>query len=857
MNLLRQSTGLTGVLLMLAACPAWAEAEPEHRPQRETTKAPLSEVINLKETQEATSSLPSQTQQPATTVEEWLAQMEAAIVQITDVRIEATEVGLQIVLETADGALAEPATTTSGNALILEIPNAVLPLPDGDELLEFKPAEGIALVQVTQLADDRVEVAITGTDAVPAADIAAGAAGLTLSVVPGLTQAFEEEDAIQVIVTGEEDEGYAVNDATTATRTDIPLRDIPQSIQVIPQQVIEDQQVLELRDALRNFSGVQQGNTIAGTSEFPIIRGFQQFDFFRDGFRDNSNIRRDVANIEQIELLRGPASVLFGTLEPGGIINIATKQPLSEPFYEASLRGGNFDFFRPTIDLSGPVNSEETVLYRLNAAYERSDGFRDFDQDIERVFIAPVVALELGDRTDLSFDFEYLSDDRPWDRGLIALGEEVADIPFDRVLGELDDRVATDALLVGYSLEHRFNEDWTLRNRFRFSFNERSVQNAEPRSLNEETGLLTRAWQDIDSESTIYELQTNLLGSFTTGSIQHNLLVGIDLLRDTFDTITRTGDAPSINIFDPVYGFSPPARDELSGIFTFETKTDSLGIYLQDQITLLDNLKLLLGGRFDIVDGSTVSGDDIETTRSQQQDEAFSPRVGIVYQPIEPLSLYASFSQSFAPNSGVQSDGSPLEPERSTQYEVGIRGEFFDDRLIANLAAYEITKRNIATTDPDDTNFSISVGEQRSRGIELDVIGEILSGWNVVASYAYTDAEITEDNDLPEGNQLPGVPFHAASLWTSYEIQQGDLQGLGFGVGLFYSAERQGDLANSFEIPDYLRTDAALFYRRDNWRAAINIRNLFDTDYIEATQRRTRIDPGAPLTVIGSFSIEF
>ncbi|MGD1931073.1 MAG: TonB-dependent siderophore receptor [Leptolyngbyaceae cyanobacterium] len=857
MNLLWQSTGLTGILLVLAAGAAGAEAESEHRSQRAIAEAPRGRVINLQESSEETGSPLNQTEQPATTVDAWLAQMEAVIVQITGVRVEATEVGLQVVLETTAGNLPEPATMTSGNALILEIPNAALALPGGNELLEFEPVEGIALVQVTQLADNRVEVAITGTDAIPSADIAAGAGGLTLSVIPGLAQAVEEEEAIQVIVTGEEDAGYAVNDATTATRTNTPLRDIPQSIQVIPQQVIEDQQVTELRDALRNFSGVQQGNTVAGTSEFPIIRGFQQFNFFRDGFRETLNTRRDVANIEQIELLRGPASVLFGTLEPGGIVNLVTKKPLSEPFYEASLRGGNLGFFRPTIDLSGPVNSEETVLYRLNAAYERSDGFRDFDQGIERAFIAPVIALELGDRTDLSFDFEYLSDERPWDRGLVALGEEVADIPLDRVLGELDDRAATDALLVGYRLEHRFNEDWTLRNRFRFSFNERSVQNAEPGSLNEETGVLTRVWEDSESEATIYELQTNLLGSFTTGSIRHNLLIGIDLLRDTFDFTNRSGDAPSINIFEPVYGFSRPARDELSGAFIFETETDSLGIYLQDQITLLDNLKLLLGGRLDIVDGSTVSGDDIETTRSQQQDEAFSPRVGIVYQPIEPLSLYASFSQSFAPNSGVQSDGSPLEPERSTQYEVGVRGEFFDDRLIANLAVYEITKRNVATTDPDDTNFSIPVGEQRSRGIELDVIGEILPGWDVVASYAYTDAEITEDNDLPAGNQLTGVPFHAASLWTSYEIQQGNLQGLGFGVGLFYSGERQGDLANSFEVSDYLRTDAALFYRRDNWRAAINVRNLFDVDYIEATQRRNRINPGAPLTVIGSFSIEF
>ena len=286
MNLLWQSTGLTGILLVLAAGAAGAEAEPEHRSLRAVAEVPRGGVINLQESSDETGFPLNQTEQPATTVDEWLAQMDAAIVQITGVRVEATEVGLQVVLETTDGNLPEPVTTTSGNALILEIPNAALALPDGDELLEFEPVEGIALVQVTQLADNRVEVAITGTDAIPSADIAIGAAGLSLSVVPGLTQAVEEEDAIQVIVTGAEDEGYAVNDATTATRTDTPLRDIPQSIQVIPQQVIEDQQVIELRDALRNFSGVQQGNTVAGTSEFPIIRGFQQFNFFRDGFRE-------------------------------------------------------------------------------------------------------------------------------------------------------------------------------------------------------------------------------------------------------------------------------------------------------------------------------------------------------------------------------------------------------------------------------------------------------------------------------------------------------------------------------------------------------------------------------------------
>jgi iron complex outermembrane recepter protein len=194
---------------------------------------------------------------------------------------------------------------------------------------------------------------------------------------------------------------------------------------------------------------------------------------------------------------------------------------------------------------------------------------------------------------------------------------------------------------------------------------------------------------------------------------------------------------------------------------------------------------------------------------------------------------------------------------RGTQYEVGVRGEFLNSRLITNLAAYEITRSNIAITDPDNPRFAIPLGEQRSRGIELDVTGEILPGWNIIASYAYTDARVTKDNNLQPGNLIDGVPFNSASLWSTYEIQTGSLQGLGFGLGLFYVGERQGDLNNSFQVPGYVRTDASVFYSRSNWRAAINVNNLFNIDYIEAAQLRTRIDPGTPLTVRGTLSYEF
>lgn len=263
-----------------------------------------------------------------------------------------------------------------------------------------------------------------------------------------------------------------------------------------------------------------------------------------------------------------------------------------------------------------------------------------------------------------------------------------------------------------------------------------------------------------------------------------------------------------------------------------------------------------MGGRFDIADQER--RDRIEDTTTNQNDEAFTPRVGLVYQPIEPISLYASYGRSFNPNSGIRAEGSFLEPERGTQYEVGIKADL-NDRLSATLAAYELTKSNIAITDPEDPDFSLPVGEVRSRGIELDISGEILPGWKIIAAYAYTNSEITEGNDnYPVGLATALIPKNAASLWTTYEIQSGNLQGLGFGLGLFYVDERPGDFDNTYELPSYLRTDAAIFYRRNNWEAAINIKNLFDVEYFESVNYgRLTIQPGVPFAVIGSFSVEF
>lgn len=346
--------------------------------------------------------------------------------------------------------------------------------------------------------------------------------------------------------------------------------------------------------------------------------------------------------------------------------------------------------------------------------------------------------------------------------------------------------------------------------------------------------------------------QTNLVGKFSTGSVKHTTLIGFEFGNESRDVETRNANAGSINIFRSVYQF-PIGR--FTKTIDRNEQTNLYGFYLEDEIALTDNLKFLLGGRFDIVDFELK--DNLTRKKTKTNDEAFSPQVGLVYQPSKTLSLYANYSRSFVQQSGSSFEGTPFKPERGTQYEVGVKKDWLAGRLSSTLALYEITKTNVLTADPQRQTFSIQTGEQRSRGVELDVIGEILPGWNVIASYAYTDATITSDRNFAEGNRLASVPYNSFSLWTTYRILKGDLQGLGFGAGVFVAGDRLGDLNNSFTLPDYARVDAAIYYNRGHFRAAVNFKNLFDTRYFESAQSRTQIFPGAPLTVLGTLSVQF
>ncbi|MGD1949583.1 MAG: TonB-dependent siderophore receptor [Leptolyngbyaceae cyanobacterium] len=791
-------------------------------------------------------------------IAQWIAQVETSQVEIIGVRLAETEVGLRVVLEITAGELTVPTTAVSGNAVTAEIPHAGLTLPDGDEFLQFEPIAGIALVQVSELPDDRVQVTITGNEAAPAVEIVAGASGLTLNVTPGVAQAGQANDRLRIVVTGEGDEGYNPSSATVGTRTDTPLRDIPQTIQVIPQAVIEDQQATQLSDVLQNATGVAQGQTSPRTfSNNFLIRGLDSSDsVLINGLPDPTG--RDVsfgANIEQVEVLRGPASVLFGQGQLGGAVNLVTKQPLSEPFYSLDLAGGTEYFYRGAIDLSGPINDSGSVLYRLYESAQTTESFVDF-YDQQRYLVAPVLSWQISDRTQLTLEADYSAIEAPFDFGIPAEGSVLSnpngEISRDLFVGEPDiDNSQNRVFRIGYDLDHRFSNNWQFRSVFRTSLTNLDREIVFSTGLEDDLRTLNRAYDRQDYDDTVYNMDNYVTGEFSTGSLEHQLVAGINLFRRDTDAIAYQALVEPLDIFEPEYGGSLISEEVL--VYDRTSMTEQAGLYVQDLISLTDDLKVLLSGRFDIANQDfqdTVSGVD-----EFSQAEEFSPRVGIVYQPIQPVSLYASYGQSFNLATSTLS-AAPPEPEEGEQYEIGVKVDI-SDQLSATLALYDLTRSNVPTSDPNDPTQTIQVGEQRSRGVEVDIGGEILPGWNVITGYAYTDTEVTEDNTFDEGNRLNNVPEHAFNLWTTYEIQSGNLQGLGFGLGIIYAGERPGDLDNSFELPSYTRTDAAVFYRRDNYRISLNIENLFDIDYFVAAQNRNRVFPGEPLTLVGSFSWEF
>lgn len=658
-------------------------------------------------------------------------------------------------------------------------------------------------------------------------------------------------------------ESYHVTNAVTATKTDTPIMETPFSIQAVPKQVIRDQQAVRLDTALNNVSGVFQNQSFSLVESFNL-RGFTTFDYYREGVRVQAALsqagRREMANLEQIEVLKGPASILYGRIEPGGMINLVVKKPQAQPYYSLQQQIGSYDFYRTALDATSKLNESGSLLYRFNMSYENSGSFREFVRN-DRVFFAPVVQWKLSDRTQITFDVEYGKGKVRPEYGTVASGNRPVSIPIERNLGESFARANYDSTLAGFQWSHQFNDQWKVQHRFYVQDSTENDDVVLPLGLQPDGRTLDRFFAGFrDNKQRTYSTSLDLTGHFDTGFAKHTLLVGGDYyyFRNT-GTLIDNFAFPSIDIFNPVRGGAPdrdPADD-----FAYDTKEKWFGLYLQDQIQLPHHVHILAGMRYDNA--------EIAAGSQESKQQKVLPRFGLLWQPIKALSLYGNYVEGFGiPNLfSFAMGGTPLKGQTSQQWEAGVKTELFDGRWTGTLAWFDLTKQNIPTGHPDPAlaalGFSVLTGEARNRGVEMDLAGEVLPGLNVIGNYAYTDSKITQNNDETVGNRFPNVPKHAGSLWATYQFQEPRLTGWKVGAGLLVRGERQGNQENTYQMPGYVLVNLMASYTMHvgptRLTAQLNVDNLLGQEYFPSSAGfgLTRIDIGTPRFFMGSLKMEF
>lgn len=699
-------------------------------------------------------------------------------------------------------------------------------------------------------------------------------AGMLLVAVTGFafgaedTPATPEADLGQQKVTAQkllDEQTYLVDESNTATHTDTSLFDLPLSLQVVPEQVMQDQAAKDVYEALRNVSGVHQNRGIAynSTDDGGIIRGFQNTQMYYNGFLIEASSAFNVPNLSRVEVLKGPSSMLYGVVQPGGIINVVTKTP--QPTQDAYIQQwfGSYDSYRSTLDVTGPISDDGTLLYRLNGGYYNEGSFRDYVEE-ERFWAAPSLTFRPTDQTTITVDMSYGERKRTLDEGVSfgPNGKPVGSI--ERFLGEpgLPGQQQED-FFVGARLEHEISDALTLRTGMLYHHWKINLDGVRRSSTTiSPTGDVNRLYDNSDFTEDSFQWNGELLWKFDLGPTKHQLLTGVDVRhRNQAIDLERAGYT-TVNIYNPQYGDPFPATPLL---LRLEFDRTWAGVYMQDQISMLedDRLKLLLGGRYDWVETTDVNtaGTPKETDRS---DSVFTGRAGLLYELTDSMGAYGSVSQSFVPSSTSSRtvSGDLLDPEEGLQYETGLKFRFFEDRVLTTVAVYELTKDNVAVADPTNPSFSINGGEQRSRGVEFDFSGDLGGGWSVIGNYTYTDTEVLSSDSLPVGGRFPNVPLHSGSIWMRYTLLNGDFKGLGFGAGVFTASERSGDNNSSFQIGGYERVDLGIFYdgqlpTGQPFHAQLNVKNVFDTEYYESSFGLTRVFPGDPLTVVFTVGMHF
>ncbi len=656
---------------------------------------------------------------------------------------------------------------------------------------------------------------------------------------------------------------YATASSVTATKTNTLLRDTPQAISVITNELIKDQAIQSIGDAVRYVPGVgvSQGE---GNRDALIFRGNRSTgDFFTDGIRDDVQFFRDLYNIERIEVLKGANGMIFGRGGSGGVVNRVTKQAGWEPIREFSFQGGSFNQKRMTADINQGINN--MVAVRLNAMYEDTDSFRD-GVDMRRRGISPTMTIKPSNRTIVVLNMERFHDNRTADRGIPSFMGRPVNVERSQFFGDPDrSNAVADVLSFNAFVEHKFDIGITLNNRTNYAQYDKFYQNVFPNSSVFSDLVSLSAYNDTTDRENVFN-QTNVLYALNTGPIAHTLLAGVEIGRQVTDNRRRTGifgdSTRRSNILVP---FSDPITNVP---ISFETRNqdadnrsvvDITSFYVQDQIEILPQLQAIAGVRYDIFEVDFVKRNG-EGTNLKTTDGLLAPRFGIIFKPIEPVSFYASFSQAFVPRAGEQLTSiivtrATLRPEKFTTLEAGFKWDIRPDLALTG-AVYQLDRTNVITVDPNDATRTFLTDGQRTEGVEVSLSGQLTSNWNVMGGYAFQDGEITNTQaaDAIKGASVAELPKHTFSIWSRYDFTPK----LGAAFGVINRSSMFASTDNTVKVDGFTRVDAALYAQLSkNIRAQVNIENVFDINYIASVHNNNNLMPGSPIAVRASLIANF
>ncbi len=624
-------------------------------------------------------------------------------------------------------------------------------------------------------------------------------------------------------------DGYFASNASTATKTDRSILETAQSISVVTAEQIADRKVDRVEDAVAYSAGVRVGSSGLDPRFDQInIRGFEttmSADFL-DGLRQPYNgwlsiFGAEAYTLERIEVLKGPASVLYGQISPGGMVNRVSKRPSLLAKNEVEIQGGNNDHRQGQFDVGGQLDEDGDVLFRTVGVY------RDAEYDIEQLnndvrLLAPSLSWQIDPDTSLTLLAQYQERETAASPMLYQDGDHLTDFwQGDEYFDKLEQRQWT----FGYEFEHIFNDTFTLQQNLRYGQIDTTNQYLQPDGTIT-NGVMDRyavgVYEDMDSVSS----DTRLVSRFATGALQHTLLTGWDYSWYDGSVQYAWGPAPSIDMNAPDY--HQPVSKPSDLLADQDNLTQRSGIYLQDQVEL-DRWRLSAGLRRDWVHAR--SNDKLYGADSKTNDSATTYQLGALYLFDNGLAPYASYAESFLPQSGTNADG-PLKPTEGQQYEIGLKYQPPGSSAMFTASLYHLTQQNVSTRDPYDPLNTVQTGEQVSKGLELEAVADLSERLHLTASYSYNAPEITKSNDGDEGNDPKDVPRHLASLWLDYQLPFG----LGFGAGARYTGSVYGDDANTTKSEDYTLFDAGVHYDfggdMDGVRLAVNARNLTDKQYI-------------------------